>query len=142
LQVNFLVEVKFITLILLRYVMKSRENLVGAYAVLFGVIIAVIFGIFQRFILTSWIGWIYGVLALIGILIGAISVSNDSKEAMTFLLATVSLVIVSSVGQEKLILIGDMGLLIITILNALLTMFVPATIIVALKTVFSIASLK
>ncbi len=141
-QVNFLVEVKFITLILLRYVMKSRENLVGAYAVLFGVIIAVIFGIFQRFILTSWIGWIYGVLALIGILIGAISVSNDSKEAMTFLLATVSLVIVSSVGQEKLILIGDMGLLIITILNALLTMFVPATIIVALKTVFSIASLK
>lgn len=122
--------------------MKSRENLVGAYAVLFGVIIAVIFGIFQRFILTSWIGWIYGVLALMGILIGAISVSNDSKEAMTFLLATVSLVIVSSVGQERLILIGDMGLLIITILNALLTMFVPATIIVALKTVFSIASLK
>ena len=122
--------------------MKSRENLVGAYAVLFGVIIAVIFGIFQRFILTSWIGWIYGVLALIGILIGAISVSNDSKEAMTFLLATVSLVIVSSVGQERLILIGDMGLLIITILNALLTMFVPATIVVALKTVFSIASLK
>ncbi|MEK6874102.1 MAG: hypothetical protein AABW91_04610 [Nanoarchaeota archaeon] len=122
--------------------MKSRENLVGAYAVLFGVIIAVVFGIFQRFILVSWIGWIYAVLALIGLLIGAISVSNDSKEAMTFLLATVSLVIVSAMGQERLILIGDIGLLIITILNALLTMFVPATIIVALKTVFSIASLK
>jgi hypothetical protein len=122
--------------------MKSRENLVGAYAVLFGVIIAVIFGLFQRFILISWVGWIYGILAVIGILIGAISVSNDSKEATTFLLATVALVIVSSVGQERLILIGDVGLLIITILNALLTMFVPATIVVALKTVFSIASLK
>ncbi|PIN94219.1 hypothetical protein COU56_02915 [Candidatus Pacearchaeota archaeon CG10_big_fil_rev_8_21_14_0_10_31_9] len=122
--------------------MKSRENLVGAYAVLFGVIIAVIFGLFQRFILISWVGWIYGILAIIGILIGAISVSNDSKEATTFLLATVALVIVSSVGQERLILIGDVGLLIITILNALLTMFVPATIVVALKTVFSIASLK
>lgn len=122
--------------------MKSKENLVGAYAVLFGVIIAVIFGIFQRFILISWTGWIYGILAIIGIFIGAISVSNDSKEATTFLLATVALVIVSSVGQERLILIGDIGLLIITILNALLTMFVPATIVVALKTVFSIASLK
>jgi len=122
--------------------MKSRENLVGAYAVLFGVVVAVIFGLFQRFVLISWIGWIYGLLAIIGIIIGAISVSNDSKEAMTFLLATVALVIVSSVGQERLILIGDIGLLIITILNALLTMFVPATIVVALKTVFSIASLK
>jgi hypothetical protein len=33
-------------------------------------------------------------------------------------------------------------LLIVTILNALLTMFIPATIIVALKTVFSVASIK
>lgn len=116
--------------------------MIGAYAVSGGVVIATVFGIFQKFILVSWIGWIYGVLALIGVFIGIISVSKDSKEATTFLLATISLVLVSSVGQERLILVGEVGLLIVTILNSLLTMFIPATIVVALKSVFSIASVR
>ena len=122
--------------------MKSKENLMGAWAVLGGVIIAVIFGILQLKVLVSWNGWIYGILAVIGAFIGIMSVSNDSRESTTFLLATISLVIVSSMGQERLILVGEIGRLIVTILNSLLTMFIPATIIVALKSVFSIASIK
>ena len=122
--------------------MKSRENLIGAYAVLIGVIIAVVFGLFQQYLIVSYKGWIYAILAIMGAFIGTITISNDSKDAMTFLLATISLVIVSSMGQERLILVGEVGLLIVTILNALLTMFIPATIVVALKTVFSVASIK
>ena len=86
--------------------------------------------------------WIYSLLAILGIFIGIVSVSNDSREAITFLLATVSLVIVSALGQERLIVIKDIGILIVVILNALLTLIIPATIIVAVKTLFSIASVR
>lgn len=122
--------------------MKSRENLLGAWAVLLGVVIAITLGIFQKTVLIAYEPWVYVILAVIGIIVGLMSVNADSRESTTFLLATVSLVIVSSMGQERLILIGNVGLFIVTILNALLTMFIPATIIVALKTVFSVASVK
>ena len=122
--------------------MKSRENLIGAYAVLSGVIAAIILGIFQKFILVSYSGWIYLLLAILGVIVGGVSVSNDSRESLVFLLATISLVIVSSEGQQRLLVVGDVGITIVVILNALLTMFIPATIVVALKTVFSVASVK
>jgi len=122
--------------------MKSKENLFGAWAVLIGVVVAVILGVLQKYVLVTYSGWLYVLLAILGVIIGIVSVPNDSREAMTFLLATTVLVIVSSEGQQRLILIGDVGLLIVTILNALLTMFIPATIVVALKTVFSVASVK
>ncbi|MFA6023262.1 MAG: hypothetical protein WC781_04195 [Candidatus Pacearchaeota archaeon] len=119
--------------------MKSKENLISAWAVLLGVIVAIILGIFQATI-SSQAGWVYALLAIIGIIVGLASVGEESKESTTFLLATMSLVIVSYMGQSTLTLVGDVGLLIGTILNGLLTMFIPATIIVALKTVFSVAS--
>jgi len=122
--------------------MKSRENLVGAWAVLIGVIIAISLGVFQRTVLISYNAWVYVFLALLGVIIGIVSVSSDSKDGITFLLATVSLVIVASEGQQRLLVVGNVGILIVTILNALLTMFIPATIIVALKTLFSIASVR
>ena len=53
-----------------------------------------------------------------------------------------SLVIVSYMGRSSLALVGSVGIFIVNILDALLTLFIPATIIVALKTVFSIASFK
>ena len=119
--------------------MKSKENLIGAWAVLTGVIIALIFGLFQQYVITSYKGAIYLTLAFIGVLIGLVGIRSDSSESTTSLFAIISLVIVSSMGQERLILFGEVGLVIVTILNALLTMFIPATIVVALKTVFSVA---
>ncbi len=122
--------------------MKSRENLISAWAVLFGVVIAVILGIFQASFLIARKDWVYGVLAILGIVIGLASTRNDPHESNTFLLATISLVVVSYMGQTALTLVGNIGVNIVVILNALLTMFIPATIIVALKTVFSVASFK
>lgn len=122
--------------------MKSKENLFGAWMVLIGVVIAIILGIFQKYILFAYNVWIYIILAVLGIIIGVVSVSNDSREAVTFLFATLCLVIVSSEGQQRLIIIGEVGLLMVAILHALLIMFIPATIVVALKTLFAIASIK
>lgn len=107
---------------------KLKGNLIGAWAFLIGVILAVIVG---------WIGnmdeTMIWVLLIIGIVIGLLNVA--AKEANTFMIAGVVLVIVSSLGGGAFIAAAKFG----SILSALLTLFVPATIIVALKTVFSIA---
>ena len=122
--------------------MKSKENLIGAWAVLIGVVAAISLIIFQETVLTSRNNWIYAMLAVLGVIVGLASITENSRDSVTFLLATMSLVIVSYMGRSSLTLVGDVGLFIVNILDALLTLFIPATIIVALKTVFSIASFK
>ena len=121
--------------------MRSQENLFGAYAILFGVVISVILGLVQAFIISARQDWIYVLLAIIGFFIGITSVGDNSKDATTFLLASISLVIVGSMGQEVLS-VGQFGSKVSTILDTMLTMFIPATIIVALKVVFSIVHIK
>jgi len=122
--------------------MKSKENLIGAWAVLIGVVAAISLIIFQETVLTARNNWIYAMLAVLGVIVGLASITENSRDSVTFLLATMSLVIVSYMGRSSLTLVGDVGIFIVNILDALLTLFIPATIIVALKTVFSIASFK
>ncbi len=117
---------------------RSRENLFGAWAFLIGVIIAVIIGIFGGSKISPVI---LGILALIGLIAGYFVAE---KDVQTFLLASVSLVIVSFAGIQGLVLDAAIrgiaiGHIVSSILGTLLVMFVPATIIVALKTVFSLA---
>lgn len=121
--------------------MKSKENLIGAWAFLFGIIVAIALGIFQATI-SPTNGWVYLLLAILGIIVGLATSRDDSRDSVTFLLATISLVIVSYMGQATLALVGHIGNIIGIVLNALLIMFIPATIIVALKTVFSVATSK
>ena len=119
-------------------VIRSRENLFGAWAFLGGVILALLVGIFAG---RSIDPVIPGILAVIGIVVGFFV---SEKDVQTFLLASVSLVIVSYAGVSGLILnaavLGvNIEKYVLGILGALLTLFVPATIIVAIKTVFSLA---
>ena len=120
---------------------KSKENLLGAYAFLVGVILSVIMGLLQKSIVGSASNIPYIILVLLGVLVGTLNVGD--KDSMTFLFASVSLVIVSGFGQSALIYVSSVPVLssLSAILAALLVMFVPATIIVSLKTVFSIAKI-
>jgi hypothetical protein len=72
-------------------------------------------------------------LIILGIVIGALNVTR--KESSKFLLVVLSLVVVSYVGSGILSIIPQIG----NILSALLILFVPTTIIVALKSIFEIA---
>jgi len=117
---------------------RYRENLIGAWAFLIGVVLAVLVGIFAR---TKTNPLILGILAILGIVLGYFV---GEKEVQTFLLTSVSLVIVSFAGIQGLVLDAAIrgvaiGKIVSSILGALLVLFVPATIIVALKTVFSLA---
>ena len=118
---------------------KSRENLVGAYAFLVGVIFAVLMGISQKLFNTTYSNIPYAFLVVLGIIIGFLNIGD--RDSMTFLIASLSLVIVSGFGQSALIYVSNIPILssLTAILASLLVMFVPATIIVALKVVFNLA---
>lgn len=125
--------------------LKSRENTVGAWSFLIGVILAIAIGIATAVIsspqFTVFSNWIYTFLAVLGIIIGFANVTG--RETQTFLIAGVALVIVSKFGMDSLsvAIIGiEAGKIAVCIFAALLVLFVPATIIVALKSVFSTAS--
>ena len=114
---------------------KSKKGLkfIGSWAFLIGFVAAVTFGVFNAQItgITNTIDlWS---LIILGIIIGLINVSN--KESSKFLIAGLVLVIVSYMGQGILVIIPQIG----SILSALLVIFVPTTIIVALKSVFEMA---
>ena len=78
-------------------------------------------------------------LDILGIIVGFMNVTG--KESQTFMIAGAVLVVVSKFGMESISgsIIGiGIGDIFSSIFRALLVLFVPATIIVALKTVFSI----
>ena len=117
---------------------RSRENLIGAWAFLIGIVLAVAVGIFAG---SHTSPWVLGILALLGFVVGYFVAE---KNVQTFLIASVSLVIVSFAGIQGLVLDAairgvEIGKLVSSVLGALLVLFVPATIIVALKTVFALA---
>ena len=102
----------------------------GSWAFLLGVILAVLFGLLPH---APWVTW---VLVLLGLIIGLLNITD--KEVTPFLMAGVVLVITSSLGGEVFGTVAILG----NILTNMLTLFVPATIIVALKSVFSLAKSK
>ncbi|MBS3085739.1 hypothetical protein J4225_03585 [Candidatus Pacearchaeota archaeon] len=124
---------------------KSQENTLGAWAFLIGVILAVIIGLFsstfiQPDVKTIYSPAIYAILVILGIIVGFVGVTG--KDAHTFLVSGTVIVLVGWLGKEgaygSLIGIGIQDIVSSTF-GALLALFAPATIIVALKTVFNIS---
>ncbi|MGK0209548.1 MAG: hypothetical protein ACI83O_000826 [Patescibacteria group bacterium] len=121
---------------------KSHENLVAAYAFLTGVILSIILGFTTRS-LSSANSYFYIALVVLGAIIGYLNAGD--KDSTTFLLASVSLVIVGGLGNSTLVFISNISpvlQILNDILRALLVLFIPATIIAALKVVFSIAKIN
>ncbi len=104
-------------------------NTIGGWAFLIGVLLAIIIG-------AGWIkasnGWTIGFL-VIGLIIGLLNIADE--ETTPFLMSGVILIIASSLGNDSLGSIGWVS----GILNSLLAIFVPATIVVAIRNVFSLA---
>ncbi len=124
----------------------AKEKSVGAWAFLIGVVLAVMIGVSTSSFLSinsinKYSQEIYGILVLLGLFIG-FSINVSKKDSQAFLLTSAVLVIVSKFGMESVSgsLIGlGIGDLVTSTFGALLTLFVPATIVTSLKTVFSMA---
>ncbi len=112
---------------------KKIGNIIASWAFLVGVLLAIIAGILSAFnIATLNDSTLMLTLVIIGLIVGLFNVTN--KETTPFLISGTCLVIISFFGLN-LIAIS----LLSAILFALLGIFIPATIIVAIKNVFSIA---
>ncbi|HOW36951.1 MAG TPA: hypothetical protein PLK34_01765 [Candidatus Pacearchaeota archaeon] len=122
----------------------SKDNFFGVLFFIIGVILAVLIGIFTSLIpvpaLIKISTQIYAVLVILGVVVG-FSIKMIGKDSQTFLLAGAVLVVVSKFGMDSVrgSLIGiGVGDFVASIFGALLALFVPATIIVAIKMVMSI----
>ncbi|MBU2576750.1 MAG: hypothetical protein KKF50_03435 [Nanoarchaeota archaeon] len=112
---------------MVKKVMKNFHA--GKWAFLLGVLLAVIFAS-----LGTMRPEVVSVLVVIGIVVGLLNV--NSEEVRAFLLSGIALIIASAFGQNS---IGVFPVL-ERMLDALLVIFVPATIVVAIKNVFVIAT--
>lgn len=126
-------------------VMKSKENSAGAWAFFIGLIISVMIGIFTIILplptVRTYSNIIYFILILLGVVVGA-SINTTGRDSQTFLITSAILVIISKFGMDSVTgsLIGiDSALTASSIFASILALFVPATIVVALKTVFGLA---
>ena len=108
--------------------MKNYTNVVGKTAFLVGFILAIIAGAFN-IIDGMWTM----VLALIGLLVGLLNVTE--KETQPFLMSGTVLILVSALGQGIFLTMPIVD----RVLIALLVIFIPATIIVAIRNVYNIA---
>jgi hypothetical protein len=118
---------------------RSKENLVGAYVFLVGVILAVVFGLLTDSPEQAS-GTYYSILVVLGIVVGY--ANSGDKNSSTFLIASLSLVIVGALGQDPLTYVSNNNYVVNSLRNiliSLMVLFIPATIIVSLKTVFAMA---
>jgi len=112
----------------------STVAMVGRWAFIIGVVIALVAGyvsmIVGNMITTS-------ILIVMGLLVGFLNVTE--KETKEYLLAAVSLIIVTSLGGNVLATVTIIGPYLQSVLAAIMTFVLPAVIIVALKAIYALA---
>ena len=106
----------------------AKGNMIGRWAFLIGVILAIILALVGD-LSPNWTA----VLVVIGLIIGLLNVADG--EVHQFLLSGAVLIIAAGLGRDVMSAVTAAT----SILDALLAIFVPAPISVAVKNVFSIA---
>lgn len=109
--------------------MAKKGGSIGSWAFILGVVIAVLIGLFGS--LSNSL--VLGILVVLGLVVGLLNVTGS--ESSSFLLAAIALVIVSAFGKNVLSAISVLG----SVLDAIMALVVPATVIVALKAVYGLA---
>src|SRR3989344_3300257 len=104
---------------------------VGFWVFLVGVLIALLAGLFDL-----GPGWV-SVLVVLGLLVGFLNVT--ASETTPFLLAVVSLVIVTSLGGDVVSSVQVVGTVLSRMLHAIVIFVAPATLVVALRAIYSLA---
>jgi|APSaa5957512622_1039677.scaffolds.fasta_scaffold316284_1 hypothetical protein len=113
--------------------LKKCCGSLGSWSFLIGIVLAVILGLGFGKDYADTLVWVVFVL---GLLVGLLNITD--KEVSAFLTSGTILVLVAYLGGEVGVF-KDLVPMIGNILNAILTLFVPATIIVALKAAFVLA---
>lgn len=112
---------------------KGNDNMIGSWAFLIGVILALIIGLFGNSISGNSQQALLIVLIILGLIVGFLNITTS--EATPFLMSGIVLIIASALGQGVMQPIPVVN----SILDAFMALFVPATILVAIRNVFVLA---
>ncbi|MFH1682770.1 MAG: hypothetical protein ABIA37_03150 [Candidatus Woesearchaeota archaeon] len=112
---------------------KMNRNLIGSWSFLAGLILAIVLGLGLG---GAYQGTLLWIVFLLGVVVGLLNIATE--EVGAFLTGGTILVLVSYLGVQVGIFTG-IAPVIANILKGILTLFVPATIIVALRSVFVLA---
>ena len=111
----------------------NKKNLIGSWSFLIGLFFAIILGLGFTGTYQKEILW---VVFLLGIVVGLLNIAVE--EIQSFLVSGTVLVLISFLGIQVGIF-DSVAPSITNMLTGILTLFVPATIIAALKSAFSYA---
>jgi len=112
---------------------RVPSHLIGSWSFLVGIILAVILGLGYAGAYHQTMVW---VVFLLGVVVGLLNVTHG--EADRFVMGGTVLVLVSFLGVQVDVF-KFVAPVIANILKSILTLFVPATLIVVLKSLFSIS---
>ena len=104
---------------------------IGSWAFLLGAVVAIITGALSP---DNTNATIISFLVLLGLIVGLLNITT--KETNSFLLASVALVLVSGLGITVFQDVASIGAYLASVLTKILVFVVPATIVVALKSIF------
>ena len=113
---------------------RPGRNLIGSWSFLIGIILAIILGLGLGGAYQSTMIWVVFVL---GLLVGLLNIATE--EVHGFLWGGTVLVLVSYLGVQVGVFNSASLTPLANILKGIMTLFVPATIIVALRSVFVLA---
>ena len=111
----------------------------GNYSFIAGVIIAIVLGLATAQLGTA-AGWLWSLLVVLGLVVGLLNVSG--KETKDFLWVTVALVIVAYAGKDQIsgwANVQLVGQYLAGVLANILAFVIPASVVVALKEVWTLA---
>jgi len=103
---------------------------IGRMCFILGVVVSIVAGFISS-------NWIFFALTILGLVVGFLNVG--AKETKNFLFAAIALVILSAFGAVQFETVPGIGDYLGRIYAALLAFVSPATLIVALKSLFTIA---
>jgi|TARA_Y100000310_G_C20599500_1_gene772269 hypothetical protein len=111
------------------------DKRVGNYSFIIGVIVAIVLGVFSLGNATPWLA---SLLVVLGLIVGFLNVTG--KETKEFLLVGAVLIIATSMGGASAALGGVqyIGQYLSGIFTQVLAFVVPATVVVALKDIWSL----
>ena len=105
-----------------------QNDQIGGCAFIIGLVIAILAGLIALpTYLTTW------VLVVLGLIVGFLNIGD--KEATSFLIATISLLVVGTAGLGAIPAIGGY---LTGILTSVVAFVAPATVVVAVKVVYNI----
>lgn len=116
--------------------MAKGASKLGVWAFIIGIVLALIGGIIVS-LLNAGAAAITAILIVLGLIVGFLNVTD--KETKDYLLAAVSLILVTYFGGQTLQLVPVIGNYLSSVFGAIMTFVIPATIIVALKAIYNLA---